>query len=129
MTSPTRRLVDPRAVATRGCDVYMGNPPGGRQFVPQIQGILNASFRSHQCRNFVAVGLASGQGAAFPCPMSPNITNCPCADCHQPTRVVDRWCDYSTTRGPMTCYEVRYCDACRQSSLNRRSAQDIHAFN
>lgn len=46
-----------------------------------------------------------------------------CPSCQFPTRVVDRWCDYSTTRGPMTSYEVTYCDNCRLSSLNRRSAQ------
>jgi hypothetical protein len=46
-----------------------------------------------------------------------------CPTCQFPTRLVDRWNDYSTTRGPMTVYEVTYCDHCHLSSLNRRSAQ------
>lgn len=58
--------------------------------------------------------------------MSENDHDCgpTCPSCDFPTRVVDQWRDYSTTRGPMTSYEVTYCDSCKLSSLNRRSAQD-----
>ena len=51
-----------------------------------------------------------------------------CPSCSFPTRVVDHWWDYSTTRGPMTSYEVTYCDQCKLSSLNRRSAQETRAI-
>jgi hypothetical protein len=46
-----------------------------------------------------------------------------CPSCGGEVRVLDHYCDYSTTRGPMTSYDVTFCDACEQMSLSLRSAQ------
>ena len=46
-----------------------------------------------------------------------------CPSCAGAVRVVDHYCDYSTTRGPMTSYDVTFCDSCDQLSLSLRAAQ------
>lgn len=38
-------------------------------------------------------------------------------------RLLDHYQDYSTTRGPMTAYDVLVCDECGQLTLSRRAAQ------
>jgi hypothetical protein len=53
--------------------------------------------------------------------MTHSAPNCP--SCHGSVRVLDRYCDYSTTRGPMTAYDITVCDDCKQLHLNRRAAQ------
>ena len=53
--------------------------------------------------------------------MSQNESQCP--SCAGPVRVIDHYCDYSTTRGPMTSYDITYCDRCEQMSLSQRAAQ------
>jgi len=50
------------------------------------------------------------------------LPNCP--SCDGSVRILDRYCDYSTTRGPMTAYDFTYCDSCQQMHLNRRAAQN-----
>ncbi|MDP4015210.1 MAG: hypothetical protein U0990_04905 [Candidatus Nanopelagicales bacterium] len=40
---------------------------------------------------------------------------------------MDKCVDYSTTRGPMTSYEIIQCDACHEMYLSRSSAQASHA--
>lgn len=42
-------------------------------------------------------------------------------------RLLDHYQDYSTTRGPMTAYDVFVCDECRQLSLARKAAQPTRA--
>ena len=46
-----------------------------------------------------------------------------CPSCGGEVRILDHYCDYSTTRGPMTSYDVTCCDACEQMSLSLRAAQ------
>lgn len=53
--------------------------------------------------------------------MPHSVPSCP--TCATPVRILDNYCDYSTTRGPMTAYDVTYCDFCQQMHLNRRAAQ------
>ena len=40
-----------------------------------------------------------------------------CTSCGEPVEVVDRFRDYSTTRGPMTEHLVTRCSACGQQHL------------
>lgn len=53
--------------------------------------------------------------------MPHSVPSCP--TCAAPVRILDNYCDYSTTRGPMTAYDMTYCDVCQQMHLNRRAAQ------
>lgn len=57
--------------------------------------------------------------------MRPSASHCP--TCHQALRVLDSYRDYSTTRGPMTAYDVVVCDSCQQMSLRRTPAQSTRA--
>lgn len=40
-----------------------------------------------------------------------------CTSCGEPVEVVDRFRDYSTTRGPMTEHLVTRCSVCGQQHL------------
>ncbi len=46
-----------------------------------------------------------------------------CSHCGVDLRVVDRFTDYSTTRGPLTSYALVECDGCRDRSLRLVAAQ------
>lgn len=60
-----------------------------------------------------------------PYPMRRPDLHCP--TCATTLRVLDHYCDYSTTRGPMTAYDVVACDQCKQMSLRRSPAQPTRA--
>ena len=46
-----------------------------------------------------------------------------CTACGSPVEIVDRFRDYSTTRGPMTEHLVTRCTSCGQQHLLHGSAQ------
>lgn len=46
-----------------------------------------------------------------------------CPECGSTLRLLDHYNDYSTTRGPMTAYDVMVCDDCHEMSLRRSAAQ------
>ena len=53
-------------------------------------------------------------------PMTQLGQSCPSCDGH--LRVLDRFCDYSTTRGPLTSYDIVTCDACQETGMRRAGA-------
>ena len=48
-----------------------------------------------------------------------------CTNCGRSVQVVDRFQDYSTTRGPMTEYVVTRCPGCGQQHLLHAAAQEL----
>ena len=42
-----------------------------------------------------------------------------CPLCSEPAKIADQFCDYSTTRGALTTYDMVSCNECNQMSMVR----------